>query len=41
MAPLLRGKGLERSENPGLSALDGREDIVVELIPGTNPGNPC
>jgi MFS family permease len=40
MAPLLRGKGLERSENLGPSALDGRDDIVVELIPGTNPGNP-
>lgn len=40
MAPLLRGKALERRENPGPSALDGRDDIVVELIPGTNPGNP-
>jgi len=40
MAPRLRGKWLESGENSGPSSLDGREDVVVELIPGGFPGNP-
>ena len=40
MAPRLRGKWLEGGENSGPSSLDGREDVVVELIPGGFPGNP-
>lgn len=40
MAPRLRGKWLEDGENSGPSSLDGREDVVVELIPGRFPGNP-
>jgi MFS family permease len=40
MAPRLRGNWLARGENTGLSPLDGREDVVVELIPGRFPGYP-
>lgn len=40
MASRLRGKWLEDGENSGPSSLDGREDVVVELIPGRFPGNP-
>ncbi|HET9154304.1 MAG TPA: MFS transporter [Solirubrobacterales bacterium] len=40
MAPLLRGNWLQRSENHGRAELDARDDVVVELIPGRNPGNP-
>lgn len=40
MAPLLGGKWLQNSELPEDPLLDGRDDIVVELIPGTYSGNP-
>lgn len=40
MAPLLRGNWLQRSENHGRAELDARDDVVVELVPGRNPGNP-
>ena len=40
MAPLLRGKWLENSEMPEDPLLDGRDAIVVELIPGTKSGKP-
>jgi predicted MFS family arabinose efflux permease len=40
MAPLLGGKWLEYDEMPEEASLDGRDDVVVELIPGTKPGNP-
>jgi MFS family permease len=40
MAPLLGGKWLEREESSSASALDGQDDVVVELIPGLVPGNP-
>lgn len=36
MAPLLKGKWLERDEVSVLPALDGQDDVVVELIPGNN-----
>ena len=36
MAPLLRGKWLEGGEVSDLPALDGQDDVVVELIPGNN-----
>jgi MFS family permease len=36
MAPLLRGKWLEHGEVSSLPALDGQDDVVVELIPGNN-----
>ncbi|HEV2791705.1 MAG TPA: MFS transporter [Solirubrobacterales bacterium] len=36
MAPLLGGKRLERGEVSELPALDGQDDVVVELIPGNN-----
>ena len=35
MAPLLRGKWLEKGEVPEEASLDGRNDVVVELLPGT------
>jgi MFS family permease len=35
MAPLLRGKWLESSEIAQVPSLDGRDDVVVELLPGT------
>jgi MFS family permease len=40
MAPLLRGKWLQNSEMSEAPSFDGLDDIVVELIPGTNSGNP-
>jgi len=40
MAPLLKGKWVESGEVSRSSLLDGRHDVVVELIPGTKPGNP-
>jgi len=41
MAPLLGGNWLERDEVSDDAPLDGREDVVVELIPGIRkPGNP-
>jgi MFS family permease len=39
MAPLLRGNWLERAEMPEGTSLDEREDIVVELLPGTKYGH--
>jgi len=39
MAPALGANWLKREENAGPYALDGRDDVVVELIPGSNPGN--
>jgi MFS family permease len=41
MAPLLRGKWLDDGEMSEAPSFDGRDDIVVELIPGirsTHPG---
>lgn len=35
MAPLLRGKWLENGEMAEAPSLDGRDDVVVELLPGT------
>ena len=35
MAPLLRGDWLESSEMSQAPSLDGRDDVVVELLPGT------
>lgn len=42
MAPLLGGNWLQDDERPRKSLLDGRDDIVVELIPGSSgtTGNP-
>jgi len=40
MAPILGANWLERGENSDVTALDGHDDVVVELIPGTIPGNP-
>lgn len=42
MAPLLRGKWTDVGEVCEPSTLDGRQDVVVELIPGqgVRPGNP-
>jgi hypothetical protein len=42
MAPLLGGNWLEGDERPRKSLLDARDDIVVELIPGSRgaTGNP-
>jgi hypothetical protein len=40
MAPLLKGKWVESGEVSRSSLLDGRHDVVVELIPGAKPGNP-
>jgi MFS family permease len=34
MAPLLKGKWLENGEMAEAPSLDGRDDVVVELIPG-------
>jgi MFS family permease len=36
MAPLLGGNWLERDEVSNLPALDGQDDVVVELIPAKN-----
>ena len=35
MAPLLKGKWLENGEVTEVPSLDGRDDVVVELLPGT------
>jgi MFS family permease len=35
MAPLLRGNWLENGEMTQAPSLDGRDDVVVELLPGT------
>jgi MFS family permease len=35
MTPLLRGKWLESGEVPEVPSLDERDDVVVELLPGT------
>jgi MFS family permease len=40
MAPLLGGNWLDRGEKPSPAALDGHDEVVVELIPGLFPGNP-
>jgi MFS family permease len=40
MAPALGANWLKHEENAGPYALDGHDDVVVELIPGNNPGNP-
>lgn len=40
MAPLLGGNWLDSDERPGDQPLDGRDDVVVELIPGFTPRNP-
>jgi MFS family permease len=40
MGPLLGGKWLENGEMAEVTSLDGRDDIVVELIPGAQSGNP-
>jgi MFS family permease len=40
MAPLLGGKWLDRDEMAETELLDGRDDVVVELIPGKKPGRP-
>lgn len=39
-APLLGGKWLESREISSKPSLDGRDGVVVELIPGNRPGNP-
>jgi MFS family permease len=39
MAPMLRADWFERDERPG-STLDAMDDVVVELLPGRNPGRP-
>jgi MFS family permease len=38
MAPILGADGFERNESPA-PPLDGHDDVVVELIPGSNPGS--
>lgn len=35
MTPLVKGKWMESGEVPGAPSLDGRDDVVVELLPGT------
>ena len=40
VAPLLGGKWLESHEISVEPSLDGRDGVVVELIPGNRPGNP-
>lgn len=37
VAPLLGASWLDRGEPPGLSALDGDNDVVLELLPGSQP----
>ncbi|MGN6588027.1 MAG: MFS transporter [Solirubrobacterales bacterium] len=39
MAPMLGANWLERDKNAGPYALDGRDDVVVELIPGIRTGS--
>jgi len=38
MTPLLRGNWREKAEMPQGTSLDGREEVVVELLPGTKSG---
>lgn len=40
MAPLLKGKWVESGEMPASPLLDGRDDVVLELIPGSKAGSP-
>jgi MFS family permease len=40
MAPLLGGNWLQSDEKPTRPSLDGHDDVVVELIPGSIAGNP-
>jgi MFS family permease len=40
MAPLLGGNWLQSAEKPRRPSLDGHDDVVVELIPGTYAGKP-
>jgi MFS family permease len=40
MAPLLGGKWLQSDERSESPLLDGHDDLVVELIPGSIAGNP-
>lgn len=40
MAPILGANWLEREKNSDVTALDGRDDVVVELIPGGISGKP-
>jgi hypothetical protein len=41
MAPLLGGNWLKRDEVTDNVSLDGRDDVVVELLPGLQkPANP-
>jgi MFS family permease len=40
MAPLLGSNWLEGEKSPEGNWLDGQDDVVLELIPGANPGNP-
>jgi MFS family permease len=40
MAPILGANWLERGEGAKATSLDGRDDVVVELIPGTFSRNP-
>jgi len=35
MTPLLKGKWMESGEVAEAPSLDGRDDVVVELLPGT------
>jgi MFS family permease len=37
VAPLLGASWLDRGEPPGSSALDGDNDVVLELLPGSQP----
>jgi hypothetical protein len=36
MAPLLGVNWLERAESPGSTVLDGGNDVVLELLPGSH-----
>jgi MFS family permease len=40
MAPILGANWLERGKSSEATALDGRDDVVVELIPGVLQGKP-
>jgi MFS family permease len=40
MAPILGANWLERGKSSDATSLDGRDDVVVELIPGAMSGNP-
>jgi hypothetical protein len=37
MAPLLGSKWVDRPANPGSDPLDGGNDVVLELVPGSPP----